>query len=166
MSAPALEIAELPADAPLDPWVLVVREAFGTVAAQFGWTEETVPGNTAFTTVQKLAGLRGKGVRFFGLTVGGEPGGFIALEDGGKGTFYIERVAVLPRHRHGGLGRRLMEHAMAAARAAGAAKISIGVVDEHTVLKRWYEGQGFRETGRKRFPHLPFTVCFMERSPG
>jgi hypothetical protein len=49
------------------------------------------------------------------------------------------------------------------ARAAGGRKLSIGVVDENAVLKRWYAAQGFRETGRKRFPHLPFTVSFMEK---
>jgi ribosomal protein S18 acetylase RimI-like enzyme len=161
---PADEVVrELPAPAPLAPWVALVREAFGTVAAEFGWTEQSVPSNAAFTTLARLEGMRQKGIRMFGLELRGTPAGFLAVEDGGGGTFYIERVAVLPRLRHAGLGRRLMGHALDVIRAAGGRKASIGVVDENAVLKRWYEAQGFRETGRKRFPHLPFTVCFMEK---
>lgn len=159
-------IAELAGDAPLEPWLAVVREAFATVARDFGWTEETVPGNAAFTPLQKLVGMRQKGIRFFGARVAGRPAGFVALEDGGKGTFYVERLAVLPAARHAGLGRRLMDQAMAAARAAGGVRMSVGLVDENAVLKRWYAAQGFRETGTKRFPHLPFTVCFMEKALG
>jgi ribosomal protein S18 acetylase RimI-like enzyme len=34
---------------------------------------------------------------------------------------------------------------------------------ENTRLKRWYEGYGFRETAVKKYPHLPFTVCEMDR---
>jgi len=160
----AAVIRELPAPAPLAPWVALVREAFGTVAAEFGWTEETVPANAAFTSLARLEGMRQKGIRMFGLEVDGAPAGFMAVEDGGEGTFYVERVSVLPRLRHVGLGRRLMGHALEVIRAAGGRRASIGVVDENAVLKRWYEAQGFRETGRKRFPHLPFTVCFMEKA--
>ncbi len=42
--------------------------------------------------------------------------------------------------------------------------MSVGLVDENAVLKRWYAALGFRETGKKRFAHLPFTVCFMEKA--
>lgn len=159
-------VRELAGDAPLEPWVALLREAFGTVAAQFGWTEETVPSNAAFTSLARLQGMRAKGLRLFGLELDGHPAGFMALEDGGGGTFYVERVAVLPRHRHAGLGRRLMAHACATIRAAGGRKASIGVVEENAILKRWYEAQGFRETGTRRFPHLPFTVCFMVKELG
>jgi ribosomal protein S18 acetylase RimI-like enzyme len=159
-----VRVEELADDAPLEPWVAVLREAFGTVAAAFGWTEKTVPSNAAFTTVAGLAGQRAaKGLRLLGLTVDGRPAGFAALERGPEGTFYVERVAVVPGHRHGGLGRRLMDHACALIRAAGGRKASIGVVAENAVLLRWYEAQGFRVTGTRRFPHLPFTVSFLEK---
>jgi hypothetical protein len=32
------------------------------------------------------------------------------------------------------------------------------------VLKQWYQRQGFIVTEIKRFPHLPFTVCLMEKT--
>lgn len=31
-------------------------------------------------------------------------------------------------------------------------------------LVRWYERQGFSITGTRKFAHLPFVVCFMEKS--
>jgi hypothetical protein len=37
------------------------------------------------------------------------------------------------------------------------------MMDEHSVLKRWYLGLGFRETELTKFAHLPFVVCFMEK---
>lgn len=41
-------------------------------------------------------------------------------------------------------------------------KIKIGIVEENTILKEWYEKIGFVHTGTKKFEHLPFTVGFME----
>jgi diamine N-acetyltransferase len=41
--------------------------------------------------------------------------------------------------------------------------ISIGIIDEHTVLKQWYRKLGFTEVNRKKYDHLPFTVCSMEK---
>lgn len=41
--------------------------------------------------------------------------------------------------------------------------LSIGIINENKVLKQWYSSFGFNETGFKKFPHLPFTVCFMEK---
>jgi hypothetical protein len=44
----------------------------------------------------------------------------------------------------------------------GGHKISIGIIEENTVLKRWYSNNGFIHLGTKTFDHLPFTVGFME----
>jgi len=41
--------------------------------------------------------------------------------------------------------------------------ITIGLIDEHEILKNWYKAMGFKETGAQKFVHLPFTVCFMEK---
>ena len=44
----------------------------------------------------------------------------------------------------------------------GGEVIQIGIIEENTRLKRWYERFGFVATGTKRFAYLPFTVGFME----
>jgi hypothetical protein len=44
----------------------------------------------------------------------------------------------------------------------GGNKITIGIIDENTVLKDWYSANGFIHTGVKRYEHLPFAVGYME----
>lgn len=62
-----------------------------------------------------------------------------------------------------GLGKKLVAYAADYAKDhLGAQKIQIGIVEENTVLKAWYQSQGFTHTGTKTFDHLPFTVGFME----
>jgi hypothetical protein len=42
-------------------------------------------------------------------------------------------------------------------------KVSVGIIDENLVLKNWYRDYGFVQTDIRRFEHLPFVVCFMEK---
>ena len=44
----------------------------------------------------------------------------------------------------------------------GVKKITIGIIEDNTILKDWYETLGFIHTGTKEFDSLPFTVGFME----
>lgn len=75
----------------------------------------------------------------------------------------LDHLAVLPPYRHLGLGKELVAYAADYAKDhLGAQKIQIGIVEENTVLKTWYQSQGFIHTGTKTFDHLPFTVGFME----
>jgi ribosomal protein S18 acetylase RimI-like enzyme len=151
--------------------VPVIRDAFQTVADEMGLTQASAPTNPAFMTLERLRKERGHGVRMFALLDGDGPGaapvGFVALERARQaGVLYLERLAVLPGHRHRGYGRALVDHAFAEARRAGVEKISIGLIDEQAALKRWYLDYGFTVTGTRRFEHLPFTVCFMEKRVG
>jgi ribosomal protein S18 acetylase RimI-like enzyme len=77
-------------------------------------------------------------------------------------TYELEKLAVLPRDRHNGYGKELLDFAKARARDLGAAKITIGIIEENARLKNWYAANGFVHTGTRVFPHLPFTVGFME----
>jgi len=78
-------------------------------------------------------------------------------------VFIMEKLAVIPGCRHKGYGRRLMDFAADYIGAKGGNKISIGVINENQVLKKWYIDYGFKEIGIKKFSHLPFEVCFMEK---
>ena len=46
----------------------------------------------------------------------------------------------------------------------GGNKITIGIVEDNTVLKEWYTANGFIHTGTKQYGSLPFTVGHMEWS--
>jgi len=154
-------VRELSSPAEIEASAGVIREAFGTVAVQFNLTRENCPTHPSFITADQLRGLKDKGLIFFGLFNGNQTG-FIAVEKAENGIFYIEKLAVLPEYRHRGYGRSLVEYAFDYIRNKGGKTVSIGIIDEHTILKEWYRDIGFKETGTRRFPHLPFTVCFME----
>ena len=147
----------------LDACVPVLREAFGTVAGEFGLTPETAPTNAAFIDAGRLRDLADRGCRTFALLdEDGQPIGCVSLRPSRvEGAVDIERLAVLPRHRHHGHGSALLDHAVAVARGLGATAVAVGIIDENTRLKTWYLAKGFTETGTRTFDHLPFTVCFL-----
>ncbi len=144
--------------------VAVIRDAFLTVARDFHLTEIIAPTNPAFITLQKLQELRKNPTIFFGLFEGGRQVGFMALERGPERIYFLEKLAIIPMARHKGFGARLLSFACDHVKTQGGQKISIGIINEHAILKKWYDIHGFKETGTKSFPHLPFTVCFMEKS--
>ncbi len=158
-----MDIRELPGEEGLAESVAVIREAFSTVAARFALTPENTPSHPAFSTMDGLEALRGRGARFFGLFDGGSQAGFVAVEPAGEGLYYLERLAVLPDLRGRGYGRALVRFAFDHVSASGGGRISIAVIDADEGLKGWYEGLGFRLKDSKGFPQLPFRVRFMEK---
>ena len=158
-----LSIREITGEEELKTSARVVRNAFRTVALDFEFTRENNPTHPSFMTIRRLRRDRDMRVKFFGLFLGERQIGFIAVEKADAALYYIERLAVLPQYRHRRYGKKLMEFAFEYIRTNGGTKVSIGIINEHTVLKEWYKGLGFKETSVREFAHLPFTVCFMER---
>lgn len=140
----------------------VVRGAFATVAAEFGLTEENCPTNGAFLPEGRLEAQFDAGVRMAGAFDGDVVIGFAALDLSDAEKPELEKLSVLPQSRHQGAGKLLVGWAAEQARAAGAAALRIGIIEENVRLRAWYEGLGFVHTGTRVFAHLPFTVGFME----
>lgn len=157
-----ITIKELVDDAGLNNSVPVIRESFQTVAVEFNLTKENCPTHPSFVTATQLKELKMKGQHFFALFSSDAQVGFVAVQQAEK-TISMEKLAVLPAHRHRGYGLKMAQFVLDYARKNGGTKLSIGIIDEHTVLKNWYIGIGFKVTAIKRFSHLPFTVCLMER---
>ena len=141
--------------------VAIIRSAFGKVAAELGITVENAPMFPAFITLERLEEMRARGAVFFGLFIDGRQAGVVAVEKRDTGDYYLERLAVLPEYWRGGLGRELVDFIIDYVRELGVKKLYLGMVNEHTVLKNWYQSMGFIEIELKKFEHLPFTVCFM-----
>lgn len=141
----------------------VIRDSFITVADQFNLTRENAPSNPAFIETGALVSAHEKGIKYFGLFDDLRLIGCIAVEKAMDNVYYIERLAVLPEFRHRGYGSMLLNFACSHIEEDGGKTISIGIINEHSVLKKWYLFHGFYETGLKKFDHLPFTVCFMEK---
>jgi ribosomal protein S18 acetylase RimI-like enzyme len=146
----------------LEAFAGVIRQSFTTVAADFRLTEQNCPTNGAFIRAKRLASDRNRGDLMAGLFEDGKPAGFAQLSQKDNGVFELGKLAVLPRCRHNGYGALLLNWAQSTAREREARKITIGIIEENTVLKSWYLAHGFVHTGTDVFPHLPFTVGYME----
>ena len=150
-------------DGEIDSSAKVIRDSFLTVAREFNLTLQNCPSNPAFITTEVLQGLKSKGVRMFGLFKSDIQTGFVAVEKADEKKYYMEKLAVDPQYRHQGFGKMLMDYVTDFVRSQNGYVLSIGIINENTILKKWYNDYGFKETGCKKFSHLPFTVCFMEK---
>jgi GNAT superfamily N-acetyltransferase len=86
--------------------------------------------------------------RVFVVEVDGSIGGFYALRGDGP-TVELDHVWVDPKHIGGGLGRRLVEHGMAEARAGGTRSIEI---DSDPYAEAFYAHLGARRIGKTPAP--------------
>jgi ribosomal protein S18 acetylase RimI-like enzyme len=155
-------IREIGIDESLDGSAEVIRKSFRTVAEELSLTAENAPTHPSFITLEQLVELRRKGLAFYGYYLDDRQVGFVAMEKADDSVYYLEKLAVLPGYRHNGYGKELVRFVLDMAAARGAEKLSIGIIYEQTVLRDWYKDFGFRETGTRKFEHLPFTVGFME----
>jgi len=150
-------------DDQVDQLVEVIRRSHLTVAKEFNITEQNAHCNPAFIKKNVLLEkAREKEIEFFGYYEENKLVGCYALENAENGVYYLERLSVLPEERHRGLGEKLVWDSFKRVKHKGGVKVSIAIINEHTVLKEWYKAMGFIETGIKTFPHLPFDVCFLE----
>lgn len=140
----------------------VIRRSFLTVARDFGLTQENCPTNGAFIQPSRLLSDRQKGAFMYKLVEDNTIIGFMSLVPKDACAVELEKLAVLPEYRHGGYGKILLQYAREKSLSLGFRKITIGIIEENTRLKKWYSDFGFIHTGTKNFPHLPFTVGFME----
>lgn len=146
----------------LDICLDIVHKSFQTVADEMNLTKDNCSSYTAFMPIEKLISqfenntpmllyqYNGCFARYFSLLINDD-------------SVELNNLAVLPEYRHLGIGKELVDYAITYAKnILGANKIKIGIVEENTILKEWYEKIGFVHTGTKKFEHLPFTVGFME----
>lgn len=142
---------------------MLVSESNKDVALKFGLNAQNCPKHPSFCTEAWIESDLARGERYFILEEGGAAVGCVAYERPGPGRAYLNRLSVLPGHRKRGAGARLVRHIVEMAAADSVQSISIGVIGEHEELTRWYETLGFTRGEVKRFPHLPFSVQYMDR---
>lgn len=147
---------------PLEPSISIIRKSFGTVAQEMGFTPQNAPRYPAFIEMERLEESRRRGAIFWGLFIGGNQAGFVLVEKEPDGKYWMKRLAVLPEYRHGGSGKALVDTAIDYVCSKDEKKLYIAMVNEEKVLKDWYLAMGFKETSVEKFPHLPFSVAFME----
>lgn len=143
--------------------VEVIRESFMTVANEFGFTRENAPRFTAFaTTEERLYQQFDDEQRpMYVFIDDNRICGYYSLLFRNKGECELCNLAVLPRYRHKGIGKSLFDHSVITAREMGYYALNIGIVEENTVLRKWYEKSGAVHIGTQKFDFLPFTCGFM-----
>ena len=157
------EIREIKSEHEFKNSLAVIRDSFKTVAVEFQLTRDNCPTHPSLMTLDRLLELEKK-ARFFGLFADDAQVGFVAIEKADDSLYYMEQLAILPEYRHKGYGKKLVEFVLDYVKRNKGKKVSLGMIDESAVLKDWYLQLGFKETRTKNFEHLPFTVCFMEKS--
>jgi ribosomal-protein-alanine N-acetyltransferase len=62
----------------------------------------------------------------------------------------LENIVVAPAARHRGIGKRLLEALLDAARETDSSAVFLEVRESNTAARTLYEGSGFEQTGRRR----------------
>ena len=142
----------------------VIRRSFMTVADEFGFTPENAPRFVAFcTTTERLAYQLDEQHRLmFAYLEDDEIFGFYSLLMRSDSECELGSLSVLPDHRDKGIGEKLVKHAIDTARKEGCTVMTLSIVEENQVLRRWYESLGAVHTGTEKFDFFPFTCGYME----
>lgn len=140
----------------------VIHRSFKTVAEEFGLTPENCPKHTSFMPIYFLTTQMDWGWHMFGLYHEGQLVGYMSLSKESDTVYELHNLAVLPEYRHKGFGKKMLDFAKETVQSLGGHTIKIGIIEESTILKNWYESNGFVHIGTKQFDHLPFTSGYLE----
>jgi putative acetyltransferase len=93
-----------------------------------------------------------------------EPVGCVALIPMGNKVYELSKMAVSPRLRGLGIGRSLLEYAIAQARVLGAHSLFLGSSTKLANAVHLYESVGFQHVPPERLPPMPYARAdvFME----
>jgi ribosomal protein S18 acetylase RimI-like enzyme len=143
--------------------VNVIRASFQTVADEFGFNAENAPRFTAFAMTEERLNwqLDNEHRKMFACCVNDKIIGYYSLLLQQNNECELNNLCVLPDYRHRGIGKKLLENAFEVAKSLNCVKMNIGIVEENTRLRKWYESFGFKHTGTKKFDFFPFTCGYL-----
>lgn len=145
--------------------VSVIKEAFMTVANEFGFTAHNTPRFTAFAMCEERLYWQYENEHrpMYAYYEGDKIVGYYSLALLENGECELNNLAVLPVYRHQGIGEKLLLHSFEEAKKMNCTTMKIGIVEENTVLREWYETQGFVHIGTEKFDFFPFTCGYLIR---
>ena len=143
----------------------LIKKSFKTVADEYGFTEENAPRFTAFATTDERLywHMDGEHRPMYVFEEDGVLCGYYSLLLQDNNECELNNLAVLPECRHRGIGKELLEHSFENARGKGCSLMNIGIVEENTRLRKWYEDNGAVHVGTKKFDFFPFTCGYMKK---
>ena len=145
--------------------VEVIRTAFLTVGKEFNITPENAPRFTAYATDEAKVNfwMDEQHRPMFGFFENGRMAGYYNLACPSENECELGSLCVLPEYRHSGIGGALLDDALARAKTLGFKKMNLSIVEENSVLRKWYEDHGFKHLGTKKFDFFPFTCGYLEK---
>jgi len=97
-----------------------------------------------------LRGWPGEGEGIWVAEADGERVGAVILSHEGNGLSRLRTLVLRPEHRRAGVGRRLLDELLAAARAAGHARMELDTFSELRAAANLYRSAGFRRVSARR----------------
>ena len=145
--------------------VNVIRESFLTVGEQFNITPENSPAFTAYATDEAkiLHWMDNQHRPMYGYYDEGRLVGYYNLYLPGENECELGSLCVLPEYRHSGIGDALLNDSIARAKDLGCTVMKLSIVEENTVLRKWYEQHGFIHTGTVKYDFFSFTCGYLEK---
>jgi GNAT superfamily N-acetyltransferase len=93
-------------------------------------------------------------------TVNGQPAGCVALRSLDSATLEMKRLYIRPSSRGLGLGKQLVESAIAAARQRGFAELRLDTLESMAAARALYASLGFAEIPPYGDAHIPGTKFY------
>ena len=155
-AVPRIEIGPL--------WTAADTAAFRTLNEEWIARDFTLEEKDRETLGEPGRTILGKGGHIFMVRADGEPVGCVALIPMGKGVYELSKMAVSPGLRGLGIGRRLLEYAVAQARTIGASSLFLGSSTKLKNAVHLYEAVGFRHVPPESLPAMKYVRAdvFME----
>ncbi|NIM07217.1 MAG: GNAT family N-acetyltransferase, partial [Armatimonadetes bacterium] len=136
-------IREVKSEHDLSEAARVIRDSFRTAADEFGFTEQNWPTHPAFITEERVRVLVAEGLRLYALFLDKGQVGVVGIRRLDDQAYSLEKLGVLPEHRHQGYGKKLVDFVCEAVKNESGRTVHIRVVEEDTLLKQWYCDLGF-----------------------
>jgi len=149
--------AAIATDADLDAIADLVNSAYRGDSSRAGWTTEADYLGGQRTDAERLREQLTATPGAVMLTLRDDDAtllGSVWLEPRGADVWYLGMFTIRPDIQAQGLGRTLLDEAERFARARGAGRMRISVIQLRESLIAWYERRGFRATGESvPFPY-------------
>jgi len=145
----------------------IINKAFMTVAQQYNFTKENVPGFPAFIDSDVIEEQINNGLKMYGYRNDNQIVACVGYSYYKDQIYFIERLATLPEYRHLGIGNKLMGYIENKIMEDNGKIAEIHVIDINKLLIEWYKKSGYREIRIDNFVdgfnNLPFGFCVMNK---
>ena len=140
----------------------IMKMAYEAGAIRFDKTEYNCPyrGRTRLPLSELEKELH-EGCQMYGYFYNDKQVGFLSLKFSDD-TMGINDIAILPECQNNGIGNTLMQFAKEEAEKNNCKIIRLGMIDDNTQLKKWYEKHGFKTVRLIKYETVSYTVGKME----